>query len=365
MQDLSTTAWTTPMPMPIPATIDPHHAQQARTRKFLEENAWLNALPISASDRHALRSIQGLYEVRIDKPLEGVFLIDPAFTIQQCDPATGFSPSLPVEWMSWAEDDGWGREETSCIPSEMRIKPWTKTLEGEFGFMWGSGWPGPGTMSFRATRLPEVENPVRRDVNFVEDIVREWGRRGPPYYELEIIRQTLSPEELRAELRNRDDALAWAREESLNEQADKDDELALLSACFPVKGDVAMAVVDRSGNSIQIRLRVHTKYNRVWGEIDGDFRTISFVNLQTRDKLSALTKVSCIGEAEDSHLVSLLAWLLSERKTLSAQVFDKLGSSMPIRLRRDEKVVVFGEFDGDFTTLSLMRWKIDSRYGKY
>ncbi|RAH42535.1 uncharacterized protein BO95DRAFT_466813 [Aspergillus brunneoviolaceus CBS 621.78] len=220
-------------------------------------------------------------------------------------------------------------------------------------------------MSFRATRLPEAENPGPRDVNSVDDIVWQWDRRGPPYYELENIRQTLSLEELRAELRNRDDALARAREESLNEEADDDDELSLLSACFSVKRDLAMAVFDRSGNSIQIHLRVHTKYHWVWEEFDGDFRTISFVNLQTRDKFSALTKYSCIGEAEDSHLVSLLAGLLSERNTLSAYVFDKLGNSMPIRLWRDEKVVVSVEFDGDFATLSLMRWKIDSGSGKY
>ncbi|PYI33510.1 hypothetical protein BP00DRAFT_493743 [Aspergillus indologenus CBS 114.80] len=365
--------------------IDPHRARQAHVRKTLEENAWLNALPIPATDLQALRGLQGLYEVRIDRcpwlgaslrlwlmwdydrlwgrftftPLEGVFLIDPAFTTEQCDPATGFSPSLPVEWMGWAECDAWDVDETGTIPSEMRINPRTKTLEGEFGFMWGSGWPGPGTLSFRATRLPEVENPDRGDVIDLEDIVCEWGRRGP-YYELERVRQQLSPEELEASLHERDDALARAREESMTEEDGEDDELSLLSECFSTKGDVAMAVFDRSGNSIQTRLRVHTKYNRVWGEFDGDFRTISFVKLQTRDKCPAPAGDSGTGEVEDSHLLSLLARLLLVRETLSAQVFDKLGNSMPIRLRGDNKAVVSGEFDGDFATLSLMKWKINS-----
>ncbi|PYI14034.1 hypothetical protein BO99DRAFT_451202 [Aspergillus violaceofuscus CBS 115571] len=380
MQDPSTTAWATPMPNP--AMIDPHCAQQARMRNFLEENAWLNALPISASDLNALRSIQGLYEVRIDKcpwlgaslrlwliwdydrlwgsftftPLEGVFLIEPAYTIEDCDPATGFSPSLPVRWIGWAGPNGFDREDTSTIPSGMRINPWKKTLEGEFGFMWGCGWPGPGTVSFRATRLPGVEDLGWQGIIDLEDIVGEWAQR-EPYGEKERIRQTLSPEELEAELHERDAARVWARagEESLNEEAGEDDELSLLSECFSTKGDVAMAVFDRSGNSIQIRLWVHTKYNRVWGEFDGDFRMISFVNLQTRDKHPAPAGDSSTGEVEDSHLLSLLARLLLVRETLSAQVFDKMGNSMPICLREDDKVVVSGEFDGDFATLSLMK----------
>ncbi|OJJ98485.1 hypothetical protein ASPACDRAFT_61991 [Aspergillus aculeatus ATCC 16872] len=342
--------------------INPHRAQQARMRKFLEENAWLNALPISASDRHALRIIQDLYEVRIDNftfsPLEDVFLIDPAFTIEQCDPATGSSPSLPVEWIGWAGSSGFDREDRSTISSEMRINPRKKTLQGKFGFIWGGGWPGPGTVSFRATRLPEVESFGWQGMIDLEDIVGEWAQR-EPYGEKERMRQTLSPEELEVELHERDAARAWAREESLNAEAGEDDELSLLSDCFSVNRDVTMAVFDRSGNSVQIRLRVVTKYNRVWGEFDGDFRAISFVNWQIRDKTPAPTRDVSIGGAEDSHLLSLLARLLSQRKTLDAQVFDKIGNSMRIRLQGDEKVVVSGEFDGDFATLSLMEWKID------
>ncbi|PYI04426.1 hypothetical protein BO78DRAFT_388559 [Aspergillus sclerotiicarbonarius CBS 121057] len=222
-----------------------YRTQQALIRKTLEENAWLNALPISPADLETLRNVQGVYEVRHDDcpelgthhriwliwdydrlwgrfqfdPLQGMFLIDPGLDPTRWDAETGCSPPLPFEWMGSAAARLFEREELDSIASEIRINPRTKTLEGHFGFMWGEGWPGPGKMAFHATRLEQDDQHHSGYSTSLEDTVREWDS-----YLMHgdvRVRQSLSAEELEVELRGRDKACARVSE---NSHAEVDDE---------------------------------------------------------------------------------------------------------------------------------------------